>query len=360
MRSSAIQGVQTDLRKQLAYPKVAQPKLAAYSAPSVLLVSSTHPARMTDSPAKRPGGSLLFVVASHQTRLDTRSKARRPIKVGIKGRGKSGTSQDSSPAGQCCWSAHLVQCELDEASSFTNPNVGPGTYASLRLKLDTWSSAVHGWQRRQKCSSPTRRLPSRRECVWPLTRFASWKWRSGLNRICHPDWVKFSVELNSAPKQNTRFSSSLQWLKLDTWSSAVHGWQRRQKCSSPTRRLPSRSWGPIRPESALGFEHPSGTNARRPSQKAGGVAYERWKRACWYDESAVTHSSCRMNMEFFCKKMSVAIRYFFKPAISWRRLLVPVLSSYFWLKCFVNIINFNSSFSFSYKEMSRLLERKRA
>ena len=28
----------------------------------------------------------LFVAASHQTRLDTRSKARRPIKVGIKGR----------------------------------------------------------------------------------------------------------------------------------------------------------------------------------------------------------------------------------------------------------------------------------
>ena len=30
---------------------------------------------------------LVFVAASHQTRLDTRSKARRPIKVGIKGRG---------------------------------------------------------------------------------------------------------------------------------------------------------------------------------------------------------------------------------------------------------------------------------
>ena len=29
----------------------------------------------------------VFVAASHQTRLDTRSKARRPIKVGIKGRG---------------------------------------------------------------------------------------------------------------------------------------------------------------------------------------------------------------------------------------------------------------------------------
>ena len=111
--------------------------------------------------------------ASHQTRLDTRSKARRPIKVGIKGRGRSGTSRDLNPACLCCSSAHLVQCEPDEASSFTNPNVGPGTYASLRLKLDAWSSAVYGWQRGQKCSSPIRRLPSRswgpirpRVCSW--------------------------------------------------------------------------------------------------------------------------------------------------------------------------------------------------
>ena len=114
--------------------------------------------------------SHIFVAASHQTRLDTRSKARRPIKVGIKGRGRSGTSRDSNPACLCCSSAHLVQCEPDEASSFTNPNVSPGTYASLRLKLDAWSSAV---QRGQKCSSPTRRLPSRswgpirpRVCSW--------------------------------------------------------------------------------------------------------------------------------------------------------------------------------------------------
>ena len=70
----------------------------------------------------------LFVAAFHQTRLDTWSKARRPIKVGIKGRGRSETSRDSNPAGLCCSSAHLVQCEPDEASSFTNPNVGPDTY----------------------------------------------------------------------------------------------------------------------------------------------------------------------------------------------------------------------------------------
>ena len=92
----------------------------------------------------------IFVAVSHQTRLDTRSKARGPIKVGIKGRGRSGTSRDSNPACLCCSSAHLVQCEPDEASSFTNPNVSPGTYASLRLKLDAWSSAVQGGQRRQK------------------------------------------------------------------------------------------------------------------------------------------------------------------------------------------------------------------
>ena len=143
---------------QVAHPKVAQPKLGAYSAPSLLLVSSTHPARMPDIPAKTPGARPVFVAASHQTRLDTKSKARRPIKVRIKGRGKSGTSRDSKPAYLCCSSAHLVQCEPDEASSFTNPNLGQGTYASLRLKLDAWSSAV---QRGQKCSSPTQRLPSR-------------------------------------------------------------------------------------------------------------------------------------------------------------------------------------------------------
>ena len=78
----------------------------------------------------------LFVAASHQTRLDTWSKAQRPIKVGIKGRGRSGTSRDSNPAGLCCSSAHLVLCEPDKASSFMNPNLCPGTYAGLWLELD--------------------------------------------------------------------------------------------------------------------------------------------------------------------------------------------------------------------------------
>ena len=50
--------------------------------------------------------SMIFVAASHQTGLDTRSKARRPIKVRIKGKGRLGISRDSNPAGLCCSSTH--------------------------------------------------------------------------------------------------------------------------------------------------------------------------------------------------------------------------------------------------------------
>ena len=78
------------------------------------------------------------------------------------------------------------------------------------------ASLSRGDQRHVRSS---RRLQPKRVCL-PLTRFASRKWRSGLNGISHPDWVKFSVELNSAPKQNTRFSSSLQpvcgWIRAAT------------------------------------------------------------------------------------------------------------------------------------------------
>ena len=82
-------------------------------------------------------GPPLFGNVSYQTRLDTQSKARRPIKVGIKGKGRLGTSRGSNPADLCCSSDHLVQCEPDEPGGFTSPRMGPRTYASLRLKLDT-------------------------------------------------------------------------------------------------------------------------------------------------------------------------------------------------------------------------------
>ena len=64
--------------------------------------------------------------------------------MGIKGMGRSGTSRGSNPADLCCSLAHLVQCEPDEPGGFTGSTMGPGTYASLRLKLDARSSAIQG------------------------------------------------------------------------------------------------------------------------------------------------------------------------------------------------------------------------
>ena len=115
------------------------PRHTRQNRPEVRRLTECNPTTGEERPhtnaLEHPWG--LFVAASQQTGLDTRSKARRPIKVGIKGNGRSGTSQDSNPAGLCCSSAHLVQFEPEEASSLTNPNVGPGTYAGLWLELDT-------------------------------------------------------------------------------------------------------------------------------------------------------------------------------------------------------------------------------
>ena len=71
---------------------------------------------------------------SHQTRLDTRSKARRPIKVGIKGRGRSRTSRDSNPACLYCSSAHLVQCAEYLSLPPTRHDLTQGQKPEGRLK----------------------------------------------------------------------------------------------------------------------------------------------------------------------------------------------------------------------------------
>ena len=53
-----------------------------------------------------------------------------------------------------------------------------------------------------------------KETVWQLIRFASRKWRSGMNWISHPDWVKLSVEVNLRAKPKYEifpFSTSAMW-----------------------------------------------------------------------------------------------------------------------------------------------------
>ena len=98
-----------------------------------LFVAASHQTRLDSwSNARRPikvgikgrgrsrksaGTTVYLSLSPGQTRLDSWSNARRPIEVGIKERGRSGTSRDTNPAGLCCSSAHFVQCEPDEASS---------------------------------------------------------------------------------------------------------------------------------------------------------------------------------------------------------------------------------------------------
>ena len=128
----------------------------------------------------------VFITASLQTGLDTRSMTWGSIIVGIKGRGRSGTSQGSSLAGLCWSSAHLVQCAPDEPS---------------------------------------------------------WSWTQISVQACMPDY-------------------SLNWTVR---SSTIQGGKRCQYCSSFTWRWLSRSQRPFGLESAIGFDIPSDTNARRPS-----------------------------------------------------------------------------------------------
>ena len=64
-------------------------------------------------------------------------KANLPLEVGLTLSGKvNATTRRTNPVDLCCSSANLEQCEPDEPGGFTGPRMGPGTYASLRLKLD--------------------------------------------------------------------------------------------------------------------------------------------------------------------------------------------------------------------------------
>ena len=77
------------------------------------------------------------------------------------GRGSLDPSRNSSAAGLCWSSAHLVQCGLDEFSwSWTQIRV-QARMTDYSLNWTARSSAIRGWQRCQCCSSPTRRWASR-------------------------------------------------------------------------------------------------------------------------------------------------------------------------------------------------------
>ena len=84
---------------------------------------------------------MIFVTAFHLTGLETRSKARKPIKLGIKGRGRSGTSRDSNPASHWPTRCHVDLCYL----SYVPPTHEWGTRPFLRwIRLQGQSPHASG------------------------------------------------------------------------------------------------------------------------------------------------------------------------------------------------------------------------
>ena len=101
-------------------------------------------------------GLGVFVPASHQRGLDTRSMTRRSIIEGIYGRGRSSMRWCSIHV-ELCWSlVNLVQCEPDGYSwSWTQ------IWVQSRMPdyCLNWTARCSAIQRRQKgqwCSSPTK------------------------------------------------------------------------------------------------------------------------------------------------------------------------------------------------------------
>ena len=149
-----------------------------------------------------------------------------------------GTNRDSNPAGQCCSTAHFVQCEPDEASSFTNSNVGPGVYASLWLKLEAWSSAVHRGQRRQNAASPPEGSLVKTRCLikgpksaivsfaeprsGPKCRTGPWVFAKKLKAECTPIFVAAShqTRLDTRSKARRRIKMGIKgrggWERIET------------------------------------------------------------------------------------------------------------------------------------------------
>ena len=128
---------------QLAHPKVAMPKPRAFR-PRVCLywiVPFSVKANSKLMPSASTLGARIFVYASHQKRLDTRSMTRRSII----GEGKAGHKSKL----ELCWtSALLVQCGPDEPSWIWTKIWVQARMPYYSLNRTARSSAI---QRGQRC-----------------------------------------------------------------------------------------------------------------------------------------------------------------------------------------------------------------
>ena len=94
--------------------------------------------------------------------FDVKSAKAWPLKVrGEESRGRSDPSWNSSSAGLCRISAHLVQCGPDKRRCPWTQIWVKACMPDYSLNWTAKSSAIQEWQRCQCCSSSTRRWPCR-------------------------------------------------------------------------------------------------------------------------------------------------------------------------------------------------------
>ena len=156
--------------------------------------------------SNRLNWETIFVSATHQTGLGTRSLTRRSIMMRIYRRWRSGTSRGSSPAGLCWSSAHFVQCGPDEPSWTWTQIWDQVRIPNYSLNWTARSSAI---QEETKVAylKPVAFWPQ--VCHWPLTvrhrcQTVRWKvsaWSSG--------WSN-SVKLRVVLKSNELFPLNLK------------------------------------------------------------------------------------------------------------------------------------------------------
>ena len=106
-------------------------------------------------------------------------------------------------------------------------------------------------------------------------------------------WVQCVKQYHWPKSRSGHICQNITWTR--PWGLVLYkGCREGQKSSLPTRGWPNQSWGPFGLESAIGFNTPSNTNARRPSQKA--------REVCHYKLDSKTQAMEWKNIDYPVKK----------------------------------------------------------
>ena len=173
-----------------------------------------------------PAVKSIFVSASNQTGLDTRSITQRWIIIGVK-RGGGGSSRDSNPVGLCRSSAHWVQWNPDEPCGTWTQTCVQARISDYSLNWIKRSNAIQciahlkvaqpnpGVIRPRICPSPWVAVPSRGPVAKSLFVVRSTDWKSVTQCLCFwwvrapgriPEWL--GLRWHSSKKGRLRFEDA--------------------------------------------------------------------------------------------------------------------------------------------------------